>query len=136
PPYGDAPVHIVLQHVQQLKPLLHKNADVIAVLQEGFIGIWGENYFTDYFGDASDNGAGVILDSNWQHRNRLLQALLDALPATRTVQVRTPQIKQRFVYGPRASINAAPLTEKEFLHGGYASRVGFHNDCFLASPDD
>lgn len=137
PPYGDAPVHIVLHHIQQLKPLLQKNADVIAVLQEGFIGIWGENYFTDYFGDASDgNGPGKVLDSSWRHRNQLLKALLDALPKDRTVQVRTPQIKQRFVYGPGAPISSAPLTEKEFLKDTYSSRVGFHNDCFLASPDD
>ena len=46
PPYGDAPVQIVFHHIEQLKPLLQKNADVIAVMQEGFIGIWGENYFT------------------------------------------------------------------------------------------
>ena len=49
PPYGDAPREVVLNHIRQLKPLLQKNADVIAVMQEGFIGIWGENYFTDYF---------------------------------------------------------------------------------------
>ena len=44
PPYGDAPKSIVLQHIAQLAPLLKKHDAVIAVLQEGFIGIWGENY--------------------------------------------------------------------------------------------
>ena len=136
PPYGDAPRQVVLNHVKQLKPLLQKNADVIAVLQQGFIGIWGENYFTDYFGDASTNGVGKVLDSSWRHRNELLKALLDALPADRMVQVRTPQIKQKFVYGVAASINSAPLQLKQAYTNSYAARIAFHNDCFLASDDD
>jgi len=136
PPYGDAPVAIALHHIQQLKPLLQKNAAVIAVLQEGFIGIWGENYFTDFFGDASMNGAGIISDSSWQQRNRLLKALLNALPQTRMVQVRTPQIKQKYVYGPSAPVTSAPLTIQEAFSQKDKARIGFHNDCFLSSPDD
>lgn len=136
PPYGDAPVAITLHHIQQLKPLLQKNAAVIAVLQEGFIGIWGENYFTDYFGDASMNGVGIIPDSSWLQRNRLLKALLDALPASRMVQVRTPQIKQKYVYGPSAPVTSGPLTIKEAFGNADKARIGFHNDCFLSTPDD
>ena len=56
PPYGDASKAVVLNHIVQLKPVLTENADVIACVQLGFIGIWGENYYTDYFGDASPNG--------------------------------------------------------------------------------
>jgi hypothetical protein len=136
PPYGDAPRNIVLKHIAQLKPLLQKNGDVIAVLQEGFIGIWGENYYSDYFGDASANGAGRILDSNWLHRNEVLKALLDAMPKDRIVQVRTPQIKQKYVYGPSAPVTSKPLDRSHALNGSDISRIGFHNDCFLASIDD
>lgn len=136
PPYGDAPRHIVLQHVQQLKPLLHKNADIIAVLQQGFIGIWGENYFTDYFGSGTNDGTGVIADSSWQHRNQFLKALLNAMPADRMIQVRTPQIKQRFVNGPRATVATAALKANESFTKKDKARVGFHNDCFLATEDD
>jgi len=136
PPYGDAPVHIVLQHVKQLKPLLYKNADVIAVLQQGFIGIWGENYFTDYFGCASDTNNKRILDSSWQHRNIFLKALLNAIPKERMVQVRTPQIKQRYVYGIGSSVNDAAITLKDAFTRSDKARIGLHNDCFLASEDD
>lgn len=136
PPYGDAPKQIVFNHVQQLKPLLQKNADVIAVLQEGFIGIWGENYFTDYFGCASDDGAGRILDSNWLDRNQLLHYLLDAMPKDRMVQVRTPQIKQRYVYGVRSKPKMPAISLKEAFTKKDKARIGFHNDCFLASADD
>jgi hypothetical protein len=136
PPYGDAPRNIVLNHIKQIKPLLQKNSDVIAVMQQGFIGIWGENYFTDYFGDASTNGAGKILDSSWQHRNEFLKALLDALPNNRMVQVRTPQIKQKFVYGPSAPVKSLPLQLSAAFNKSDASRIAFHNDCFLSTADD
>jgi len=136
PPYGDAPKSIVLQHIAQLKPLLQKNADIIAVLQEGFIGIWGESFYTDYFGDPAKNGPGRIMDSSWRDRNEVLTALLGALPADRMIQVRTPQIKQKAVYGPGATIDAKPLTQTQAYTGTSIARIAFHNDCFLASPDD
>jgi len=136
PPYGDAPKAIVLQHIAQLKPILQKNADVIAVLQEGFIGIWGENFYTDYFGDPGKNGPGRIMDSSWNDRNEVLGALLKALPADRMIQVRTPQMKQKAIGGPEAPIDTKPLAQSEAYKESPAARIGFHNDCFLASPDD
>lgn len=136
PPYGDAPKAIVLQHIEQLKPILQANADVIASVQLGFIGIWGENYYTDYFGDASQNGQGKLLDENWRDRSEVLKALLDALPKDRMVQVRLPQMKQRFVYGVNAPINSQPLTEAEAFSGSDKARVGLHNDCFISNATD
>ena len=136
PPYGDASKDIVLQHIAQLKPLLQQNADVIACLQMGFIGIWGENYYTDHFGDPSSNAQGKLLDNNWMNRSEVLKALLDALPEDRMVQVRIPQMKQRFIYGVNASTGVPPLTESEAFNKTDKARIGFHNDCFLASEDD
>jgi hypothetical protein len=136
PPYGDAPKSIVLGHIALLAPLLQRHADIIAVLQEGFIGIWGENYYTDYFGDAGGNGPGRIMDSSWKDRNEVLHALLAALPEDRMVQVRTPQIKQKYVYGPDAGIYAPPLSARDGFSHTDAARIGFHNDCFLSGPDD
>jgi len=136
PPYGDAPKAIVLEHIAQLAPLLKKHADVIVVLQEGFIGIWGENFYTDYFGDPGNNGPGRVMDSSWRDRNEVLHALLQALPPDRMIQVRTPQIKQKYVYGPGADIGVAPLSAAEGFTETDKARIGFHNDCFLAGPDD
>jgi len=136
PPYGDAPKNIVLQHIAQLKPLLQDNADVIACVQEGFIGIWGENYYSDYFGDPSSNGQGKLLDNNWQDRIDVLKAVLDAVPASRMVQVREPQIKQRYVYGINAPVTSAALTAAEAFSGEDKARIGMHNDCFLSGVGD
>ena len=136
PEYGDAPKNIVLQHIAQLKPLLQDNADVIACLQMGFIGTWGENYYSDYFGDPSSNGAGQLFDNNWSDKNEVLKALLDALPQSRMIQVRTPQMKQRYIYGIDAPTSSAALTDAAAFDGNDAARIGFHNDCFLSSPND
>jgi hypothetical protein len=136
PPYGDASKAIVLRHIAQLAPVLRRNADLIAVLQEGFIGIWGENFYTDYFGDPGKNGPGRIMDSSWNDRNEVLHALLGALPDDRMIQVRTPQIKQKYVFGPSAPISSPTISATQAYTGADISRIGFHNDCFLASPDD
>jgi hypothetical protein len=136
PLYGDAPKTIVLQHIAQLAPLLQKNEDVIACMQLGFIGIWGENYYTDYFGDASSNGAGQLLDNNWQDRIDVLKALLTALPPDRMIQVRYPQFKQKYVYGINAPVSSAALTTAQAFTGTDQARIGMHNDCFISSAND
>jgi hypothetical protein len=137
PPYGDASKTIVLNHISQLKPILTNNADVIACLQMGFIGTWGENYYTDYFGDPSSNAAPQkILNQNWQDRIEILQAFLDAVPKDRMIQVRYPQFKQRFVYGVQADINSAALTDAEGFSATDKARIAFHNDCFLSGFND
>jgi hypothetical protein len=115
---ADAPKAIILGHIAQLKPLLQKHADVIAVLQAGFIGAWGEWH-------SSTNG----LDNDADHAT-ILNALLDALPASRAVQVRTPMDKAG-VFG-----SSAALGEAEAFTGTPRARTGHHNDCFLASASD
>jgi hypothetical protein len=137
PPYGDAPVEIVLAQIGQLGPVLTQNADVISCVQLGFIGTWGENYYTDYFGDASSNGGqGKLLDENWEARLAVLKALLAATPDEIMVQVRYPQMKQRFVYGINADTSVSPLTRQEAFSAEHKARIGFHNDCLFASADD
>ncbi|MET0636537.1 MAG: DUF4832 domain-containing protein [Chitinophagaceae bacterium] len=137
PPYGDAPKTIVLQHIAELKSVLQANADVIAAVQMGFIGVWGEQYYTDYFGDASQNTTTQKLtDANWQDRIDVLRALLDAVPKDRMIQVRYPQIKQRYVYGIKAGVNAAAMTPEEAFSETDKARIGYHNDCFMASTND
>ena len=120
----DAAPAQVLRHIAQLKPVLTANAYVISTVQAGFIGAWGEWYYTRNFGNA-----GVITATDAANRKAVMDALLDALPATRTVQLRTPGFKRSF-YGPD------PLTAATAYSGAAAARVGHHNDCFLASVDD
>ncbi|GAB2605337.1 DUF4832 domain-containing protein [Kribbella endophytica] len=131
-PYGDAPVARVLKHIAQLTPILRENSDVIEVVQQGFIGLWGEGYYTDHFSDPAD--PSIVTDQNWADRKAVTDALLRALPRDRMIQVRTPYMKQRTYGVPTGA--AGGLTARQAYNGSPLARIGHHNDCFLASPDD
>ncbi|MET1052175.1 MAG: DUF4832 domain-containing protein [Mycetocola sp.] len=133
PPYGDAPVDVVLAHIDQLGPILQANADVIPVVQNGLIGLWGEGYYTDHF-VADPANPGVVTEEDWANRSAVTQALLDALPETRSVQVRTMLSKQELLDVPSGAGSA--VTADEARGASAIARVGHHNDCFLAAPDD
>ncbi len=139
PPYGDTTKTWVLNHVDDLQAVLEANQDVIAAVQMGFIGIWGENYYTDYFGDPSVNGTGFLSSANWTDRKEVLARLLATVPESRMVQVRYPQKKQKFIYGNGAGTSPAaspPITAAQAHDGSDIARIGLHNDCLLAGPDD
>ena len=122
----DAPVDVVLRHVEQLKPLLQKNEDVIFILQAGFVGVWGEWYYTTNF------IMNPKKDADYEPRKRLTEALMDALPKSRQIAVRTPQFKLR-MYG--LSLKDT-LTAATAHNGSVLSRLAGHNDCFGASSTD
>ena len=133
PPYGDAPKERVLKHIAQLAPVLRANADVIATVQAGFIGLWGEGYYTDYFA-ADPSDPGTLTEQDWANRRAVFLALTRALPDSRTIQLRTMLMKQKTVGRPTGVEGA--LTEEEAFSDRPIARIGHHNDCFLASPDD
>ncbi|MCB9075913.1 MAG: DUF4832 domain-containing protein [Chitinophagales bacterium] len=115
---ADAPLSIILQQIEQLKPILQVNSDVIAYLEAGFIGAWGEWYYsTNKLNNTND-------------RRSVLFGLLDALPTDRAVVVRTPEYKRQIFN----DIN--PIKLAEAFNGSNKSRTGAHNDCFLASSTD
>ena len=114
----DAPLNIVMGHIAQLKPIIRANADVIAAMQAGFIGAWGEMH-------SSTNG----LDSVTNMR-KILFEILKMLPPERMVQVRTPHYKREIFN------RQAPIAKSEAFNESMYSRVGHHNDCFLANWDD
>ena len=103
-------------HLAQLKPHLQANADVIYVVQAGFLGVWGEWYYSS-LGTGDDIELAV--------KNNLIGQLLEAVPANRCVQLRTPLFKKQYL----AHNNA--LTSAEAYHGSDQARLGHHNDAFL-----
>ncbi|MCA9998042.1 MAG: DUF4832 domain-containing protein, partial [Anaerolineales bacterium] len=129
PPFGDATQAQILAHIDQLEPVIQANADVIAVLQAGFIGVWGEWYYTDHF---VDDPTTPWVISPAQHANRLevLQRLLDMMPSVHQVQIRYPHGKQAMFD------TSTPISAADAFSGSDLARVGHHNDCFLASDTD
>ena len=104
----DASKSQILRHIEQLTPLLQKNTDVIAWVEAGFIGAWGEWH-------TSTNGLDNITD-----KRDILTALVAAIP-NRYVQVRYPANIIEMYPNPEDAVKA---------------RVAHHNDCFLSSSTD
>lgn len=115
---SDAPLSTILRHLDQLKPIFEANSDPIACVQAGWIGAWGEWYY-------STNNL-----NNTNDRRTVLKRFLEVLPNPRSVQVRTPFYKKDIF------LITDPLTPEEAFSGTNIARTGHHNDCFLASADD
>jgi hypothetical protein len=113
----DASLEQILEHIAQVGPVVTEYADVITHLEAGFIGYWGEWH---------DSTHG--LDDDVDAQQQILEALMDAIPEDMMVAVRTPMQKEA-IYGE-------PLTEEEAYSGTYKSRVGHHDDCFMATETD
>ena len=114
-PYQDASPAIWKRHLEQLKPVLQQNSDVIYVVQAGFLGVWGEWYY-------SNQGIGYKIPA--ATRTALINALLDAVPANRCVQLRTPKFKTDYIG------SATALTDATAYQGTPQARLGHHNDAF------
>lgn len=114
----DATLSRVKAHIQQLQPVLQRNADVIAVVQGGFIGAWGEWH-------TSSNNLTTPA-----RKAAVRDALLQALPSQRLLHLRLPA--DLALWYPTPATLAQALSDAP----PPAARIGLHNDCFLASPDD
>jgi len=104
----DASKKQILRHIEQLTLLLQKNTDVIAWVEAGFIGAWGEWH-------TSTHGLDNLTD-----KRDVLNAILAAIP-NRYVQVRYPANIIEMYPNPADAAKA---------------RVAHHNDCFLSSDTD
>lgn len=119
PPTGPT-LEDIERHLAQLKPLIRRNADVIFVMQAGFVGAWGEWH-------SSANR----LEADHAILAAVVAGVLDALPPDRMTQVRVPKYK-RWVLEQPPLAPYAEVTAGTAHNGTPSSRIGFHNDGFLA----
>jgi hypothetical protein len=115
----DAPLERVLGHLDQLAPVLQRNVDVLAYMELGFIGCWGE-------GHQSSNNLAV----DEQGINFATRAILDkgfaVVPTERMIAVRSPLWKFQYFDG---SGPIPPLTEDQAYTGSMQARWGAGDDC-------
>ena len=114
----DAPINRILSHLDQLQPIFEANQDVIAYMEAGFMGSWGEWH----------NSSNSL--DNTQDRRKILFKILSVLPPERMVALRYPHHKTD-IYN-----NNNPLTPQEAFNGTYRARTGAHNDCFVSAAHD
>ena len=126
---ADADLPQILAHIAQLDSVLDDYVDVISVLHAGFIGVWGEWYYTNHFIDDPAN-PGTISAAQYQRRRQIMDALLAALPAERMVALRYPVAKKE-MYN-----RTTPITAAEAYQNTAVARIGYHNDAFLNAFGD
>lgn len=97
----------ILQHLNQLKPILETNKDLILVVQAGLIGAWGEWH-------SSIHG----IENSKEAMKAILVRLLSIVPQEKNVQVRVPEYKNL-------------LKDMPELY----KRISFHDDFIVIRPD-
>jgi hypothetical protein len=118
----DTTVARITLHMQRLSKLLTENADVIAYLQDGLVGDYGEWYHSVTFGtgfSVAAQGANM----------RLIHQAVRASISGRTYQaIRYP----KFPY----SWYPSQLTATSAFSGSEQAMTAIHNDCFMSSDND
>lgn len=120
----------IKKHLQDLTPVFQEYEDIIYVVQAGFMGTYGEWYYTSYFGPSS-GGVDYTISGNsvsgFSNRKAVIDALLAAVPSSRQIELRTPEYKQCY-------LNPSNLSSWTSLSGfgtDAVHRLAFHNDAFL-----
>lgn len=117
----DAPLAIIEKHLAQYKSHWQANADVIFCFQAGFVGQYGEWYYTDNFGNHVPEWTSLC--------SQMLDTALKAIPQDRTLLLRRPMFKMSYLDG-------VALTEEEAYTGTKKARLGHFNDAFLYEDDN
>ncbi len=111
----------ILNHIDQLAPVIRRNADVIFVMQAGFVGAWGE-WHSSAHGIEKDHSALAAI----------VKKVLDVLPADRMTQVRVPKYKRWVLEQPILGGHHQVIDDQTAHTDIPAARIGFKNDGFLA----
>jgi hypothetical protein len=102
-------------------------------VQAGFVGTYGEWYYTH----PDFTLTSPVGSPNYPNRKSVSDSILNILPIGKMIQLRTPYYKYNaLMYGTGATGTAAALTLAQAFSGTAQSRIGHHNDCFLANVDD
>lgn len=120
----------VLHHIEQLKDsgLFEKYADILAYVECGFVGKWGEQHGGKY--------------TSVQYKAQLLEAMLQAVPAPVPVTVRTPDIFAEWAGIKRSQLNDRELinslTESQYtaMIQENKGRIGLYDDGYMGSNSD
>ena len=114
----------ILGHMNQLEPIIKENADVIYVLQAGFVGAWGEWH-----------SSTREIEKDHTQLAAIVARVLELLPSDRMTQVRVPKYKRWVLNEP--VLTPFQLVDATTAFSGIpAARIGFHDDGFLAETTD
>ncbi len=109
----------IIEHIEQIRAdgLLEDYKDILAYVESGFVGSWGEHWGGKY--------------CSFEDKARLLDLLLDVVPKEIPVTVRTP-----LTFTTWAGIAEDDIDEYISEPGSDASRVCLYNDGYMGSDSD
>ncbi len=125
PPRRGPKLEILLSHMEQIRPILQRNIDVIYTLEVGFLGAWGEWH--------------NIKEIAWNDYDAISQVLvksLDILPPSRMISLRSPRYLQVLLKQPLLKGWAETISPDKAFDGSPRSRIGMHNDGFMVEKDE
>lgn len=108
----DATKDQIIAHINQVAPVISANKDVISAYQYGWIGCWGETYYSSQVTEFGNSDYENYTTSQWANRKAVMDAMLSVTPVEIPVQV-------RYVY------------HKQKMYPNGNDRIGFYNDAFL-----
>jgi hypothetical protein len=117
----------ILDHINQLSAIINLNRDIIISVQSGFIGVYGEWYYTGGSSEFGDEGS--INPTQWLNRKNVVDSMLSAFNPSIPLQVRSANAKRQ-MYG------STTLTNATAYQNTATARVGFYNDAFLNNYGD
>ena len=118
-------------HIDDIAATLEAYKDIIYVVQAGFIGTYGEWYYTGSdFPKPTLSGSTV---TNYTNRAAIITKLLEAVPSGIQVAVRTPYYKNYYLH-PDSVYSWDEISSWDGTSAN--ARLSFHNDAFLADAND
>ncbi len=123
----DAPIDKVLLHLDQLQPILKKNVDVIAFMDAGFIGCWGEMHTSTNNLIGMDKEGNAVMNNN---SRLIMDKIFAVLPQERMVAVRYPRYKFDY-FGAKNWRPIVPIKSSEAFNGSKKARWGQHDECLV-----
>lgn len=110
-------IDMLLTHINQLCPIITRNQEVIAYIELGFFGPWGEMHSSDI--------------CTQENVSKALDTMLKNTPQNIKIGVRQPQY-----YAYWAGIDRNKINENITTSDMTSYRVGLYNDGYLGSESD
>ena len=142
---NDTTAYWTHRHIDTLIPVLARHADIIAFVEMGFVGLWGEFWGSDndWTTDPPDYGACStvqhyvdVFPDRQAARAALIQRVLNLLPQQVKLTLRYPRDKRAMFRDDATGTDSLPLSAAEAHTGMPKARVGFHNDSVFTGGED
>lgn len=131
---GSPKEEIISRHLDQLAPIIKKNADVIFAVEFGMFGGTGEAISSPEYIGRENNRMASLKESAM----RLYNKFMSIVPQDRMMPIHYAHYKYDMMVwenGNNYPVNAVPVTTDNAFNGSKQSRIGYYNDNFAGDEN-